>query len=113
MSRVAMIRVIYHWKVVPGREQDFAAAWSAVTRVLQATTAGAGGSILMRSHSDPLEFIAMARWDSLEAWQAFHHAGPPSAPELKEASAAMKAASAGGLASWEIYDELDHQGGPR
>jgi heme-degrading monooxygenase HmoA len=66
-----MIRAIYRWHVQPGAEDTFIAAWNHGTRAIRARIRGAQGSVLIRNHSQPREFIAVARWDSLEDWQAF------------------------------------------
>ncbi|MDC0722908.1 antibiotic biosynthesis monooxygenase family protein [Nannocystis bainbridge] len=65
-----MIRVMYWWKVEPGQEDAFAAAWSQVTRWIREHKPGARGSLLLRSAEDPHEFVAIARWTSREAWEA-------------------------------------------
>jgi heme-degrading monooxygenase HmoA len=66
-----MIRVIYRWQVQPGEEDTFIAAWNRGTRVIRAKIKGALGSVLLRNHQQPEEFMAVARWESLEDWQAF------------------------------------------
>jgi heme-degrading monooxygenase HmoA len=95
-----MIRAIYRWQVQPGEEDTFVAAWSQGTRAIRARIKGAQGSLLLRNHRKPSEFIAVARWDSLEDWQAFAAAEMPDV----EASARMAAVST--LVSIEVGDEL-------
>ncbi|MFY0532118.1 antibiotic biosynthesis monooxygenase family protein [Nannocystis pusilla] len=62
---------MYCWKVKPGQEEAFAAAWSQVTRWIRTHVPGARGSVLLRSAEDPHEFVAIARWTSRAAWEAF------------------------------------------
>jgi heme-degrading monooxygenase HmoA len=66
-----MIRVIYRWKVKSGQERTFARAWTRGTSTIRATFKGAHGSVLLRSHRDPSEFIGIAQWDSLADCEAF------------------------------------------
>jgi heme-degrading monooxygenase HmoA len=63
-----MIRVIYRWKIKPGHETGFIAAWDRMTRAIRDAVPGARGSLLLRP--SPLEMIAIARWESVEAWKA-------------------------------------------
>jgi heme-degrading monooxygenase HmoA len=64
------MRALYRWRVKPGREDDFIRTWSNVTKAIRANVKGARGSLLMRSRSDPHQFVALARWDSLDDWSA-------------------------------------------
>ena len=66
-----MIRAIYRWEVQPGAEETFITAWSHGTRAIRTWIKGAYGSVLIRNRQRPSEFIAVARWESLEDWQAF------------------------------------------
>ena len=66
-----MIRVIYRWKVRKAEESKFKTSWAKATTAIKEATAGARGSVLLRSHQDPTEFITIARWDKLEDWQSF------------------------------------------
>jgi heme-degrading monooxygenase HmoA len=74
--------------VHPGHEDVFAQAWARGTRIIRATVQGARGSLLLRSHKRPSEFLAIARWESLEARRAFRRGGPPD-PESVRAAAAV------------------------
>lgn len=85
-----MIRVMYWWKVTPGREEAFTAAWAGVTRWMRAHVPGARGSLLLRSGEDPHEFVAIARWVSRAAWEA-SRARTPEDPELLAHVQVMKA----------------------
>jgi heme-degrading monooxygenase HmoA len=95
-----VIRAIYRWHVQPGKEDTFVAAWMQGTQAIRDTIKGAQGSVLLRSHHQPAEFIAVARWESLEDWQAFGHAQIP-APEAFERLSAVST-----LVSTEVGDEI-------
>ena len=95
-----MIRAIYRWQVKSGEEHTFVSAWSRGTQAIRAKVKGAQGSVLLRNHCRPSEFIAIARWDSLEDWQAF---SPAAMPDV-EAFARLEAVST--LVSTEVGDEI-------
>ena len=78
-------------------------AWTQGTAAIRAKVEGAGGSLLMRSHHDWSEFIALACWRSIEDWQAFA-ADNDSAPPDPEAFRAMGAVSE--HLSTEILEEV-------
>lgn len=94
-----MIRVIYRWKVEASAQAAFAAAWSKATLAIRASTTGARGSTLLRSYSDPAEFITIARWDSHEQWQVFWQGDGST-----EMSAMHKLAQRLGV---EVYEEIE------
>ena len=58
--------VIYRWKLVPGKEEQFRQGWEAMTVELR-ENAGALGSRLHRS--DEGTWVAYAQWPSREAWE--------------------------------------------
>ncbi|MGE0823318.1 MAG: antibiotic biosynthesis monooxygenase [Candidatus Binatia bacterium] len=62
---------MYRWKVNPGQEEVFTAAWTHGTKIIRATVKGARGSLLLQSHTDPCIFVATARWASIEDWRTF------------------------------------------
>ncbi len=66
-----MIRVIYRWRVPTAEASKFRLAWEKTTTSIRETTPGARGSVLLHSTQDPTEFLTIARWDTLEDWQAF------------------------------------------
>lgn len=105
-----MIRVVYRWTLDPQQADDFAAAWWEATRYIQEAMPGARGSTLLRSRSEPDVYLAVARWDSLEAWTASRAAaGVVPAGVIERMRAAMT-----GPASHDILDELHDwpAGGP-
>ncbi|MCY0993135.1 antibiotic biosynthesis monooxygenase [Nannocystis sp. ILAH1] len=87
-----MIRVMYGWKVKPGQEEAFAAAWGAVTRWSRVHAPGARGSLLVRGAEDPHEFVGVARWTSRAAWEAYQ-ASDRQDPELLAHAQVMRATS--------------------
>ena len=95
-----MIRVIYRWQVQPGGEETFVSAWIEGTQWIRTQINGAQGSLLLRHHCQPLEFIAIARWDSLADWQAFSNAGLP------DVGAFHRLAAVSTLVSTEIGEEI-------
>jgi len=81
-----MIRVVYRWKVKPGQEDVFAKAWAQGTKVIRATVKGARGSLLLHSQKNPSEFMAVARWDSLEDWRTFRRGERPNLESFRTAA---------------------------
>ena len=98
-----MIRAIYRWQVQPGGEAIFVAAWRHGTRAIRARIRGAQGSVLLRNHQQPAEFIAIARWDSVEDWQAFSMADILAV----DAEAFQRMAAVSTLVSTEVGEELE------
>lgn len=97
-----MIRVIYRWSVIPGQADAFAAAWWEATSYIQQAWPEARGTILLQSQFEANVYLGVARWTSLEAWQA-HRQGPSVVPAT--VSARMVAAT-NGPASHEVCDEV-------
>lgn len=98
-----MLRVIYRWKVKNGQEEAFADAWAKATKSIRMNAPGARGSLLLRSRRDPAEFVAIARWESAEAWTSARMPGRPAAdPEAQK----IMHDTAGDVISAEFYDEL-------
>lgn len=95
------MRAIYRVKVDPGRTDEFVRAWVQATQTIRANVKGARGSMLLRSRSDPAQFIAAARWDSFEDWQSFMQSDPAD----PEAFRTMR--EAGQLLSAEPFDEVE------
>jgi heme-degrading monooxygenase HmoA len=95
-----MIRAIYRWQVKPGEEDTFVTAWSQGTRAIRARIKGAQGSLLLRNSREPSEFIAVARWDSLEDWQAFAKG------EMSDVEAFERMTAVSTLVSTEVGDEI-------
>jgi len=82
-----MIRVMYRWTVKPGQAHVFAQAWSQGTKIIRRTVKGARGSLLLQSQKNPHEFVAIARWASMEDWRAFRRGGPPALDAFRTAAA--------------------------
>ncbi|CAD5972631.1 hypothetical protein PCC9214_03924 [Planktothrix tepida] len=72
-----MIRVIYRWKVQPEKKTEFIQAWTQATETIRHQVLGSKGSLLLRSTQHSSEFIAIARWETLEHWQKFWQGDPP------------------------------------
>ena len=82
-----MIRILYRWKVTSGQENVFAKAWTQGTKVIRATVKGARGSLLLQSRKNPCEFVAIARWTSVDDWRAFRRGEPPNLELFRTAAA--------------------------
>lgn len=95
-----MIQVIYRWRVKEGQEKAFTRAWTQGTRAIRSTCKGAYGSVLLRSHRQPSEYVGIATWERLEDVQAFWASDPPD-PE-----AFRIVAETGTFLSREIFDEI-------
>jgi hypothetical protein len=75
-------------------------AWVDGTQWIRTQIKGAQGSVLLRNHSKPMEFIAVARWESLPDWQAFSSAGLPDVGAFRHLAAVST------LVSTEIGEEI-------
>ena len=72
-----MFVAVYRWRVKPGREAEFRAAWVAVTEATYRTY----GSLGSRLHRDAEGgWVAYAQWPSRAAWEAAWKAGKPADP---------------------------------
>ncbi len=59
------------WKVKPGKEAEFIAAWTALSGVFSKLAMPPGGKgTLVQSLSDPLLFYSFGEWPSMDAVQA-------------------------------------------
>lgn len=97
-----MIKVIYRWSVDPERAEDFVAAWWEATRYIQQAWPEARGSVLLKSQQEADVYLAVARWNSKDAWAASREA-----PAVVPAAVTdrMRAATTG-PASYDIFDEV-------
>ena len=96
-----MVRVIYHWRVPAQNVESFELAWSDATEAIRESTEGARGSILLRCRSRPTEFLAIARWQSVDDWRAFWGADVPDTMRPMHDLAERL--------SVEVYDEIEDQ----
>src|SRR5579863_2180799 len=92
---MAVIRVIYRWKVAPEAAAEFRAWWHEGTMAIRRDQAGALGSVLLRPEVDPGTFVGVARWRSKTDLEAFWAAAGGSTFLHAE------------LTAVEILDELD------
>lgn len=98
-----MIRVIYRFRIHPDAGEEFARLWREGTSYIQRLSPGACGSLLLEKRESSSERVAVARWQSYEAWLASREAGANVVPEsLAEAIKATLAAPT----THEIFDEL-------
>jgi len=93
-----MIRVIYEWRVESDNIPAFREAWKNTTTIIHETVDGARGSFLLQEDGNPGKILTIARWDSLEAWQAFWKSENP--PEM------LKMRELGERVSVTAYDEF-------
>jgi heme-degrading monooxygenase HmoA len=80
-----MMRVVYRWQVETGKEEVFAKAWAIGTKAIRSKITGARGSLLLQKRTDPPTFVGIARWLSLEDWQAFRRGKRPSPAAFRAA----------------------------
>jgi heme-degrading monooxygenase HmoA len=66
-----MIRIVYEWQVRPENIAAFREAWQQATTSIHQSIAGARGSFLLQARGDPCRILTVARWDSVEDWEAF------------------------------------------
>jgi heme-degrading monooxygenase HmoA len=96
-----MIRVLYSYQVKEGQEKEFTDAWHRVTRTIRTTSKGSKGSLLTRDVSDRQQFVAVARWETVQDFQKFHNVGLAGS----EAAKAMQATLAMPVAM-QIVEEV-------
>ncbi len=102
------IAVMYRWRVMPGHEAEFAAAWRVVTDAI-ITGCGSHGSCLHQASDGT--FVAYARWPSEAERQAcfatLHAGASASDPAVISARARMRAAIAESLPEQvlTVYDD--------
>jgi heme-degrading monooxygenase HmoA len=94
-----MIRVIYRWKVRKTDQSKFKTSWAKATTAIREATAGARGSVLLQSHKDPTEFVAIAHWDKIEDWKAFWE--DSTRTEMKDMHLLAERLAA------DVYDEIE------
>jgi heme-degrading monooxygenase HmoA len=61
------------WTVIPGREDDFVAAWADLAGWTKANVEGAGWAELVQDTEQPNRFLTFGPWESaaaIEAWRA-------------------------------------------
>jgi quinol monooxygenase YgiN len=61
------------WRVKPGREDEFVAAWQEFAAWTAAEIPGAMWATLVRDEVDPSHFLSIGPWeskDAIEAWRA-------------------------------------------
>lgn len=61
------------WKVKPGREAEFIAAWQAFAEWTSSSQSGAGEGILLQEEASPNQFVSLGPWGSAESvahWRA-------------------------------------------
>lgn len=95
-----MIRAVYRWHVKAGEEDTFVKAWEQGTQAIRERIQGAQGSLLLHSYSESSEFVAIARWQSFEDWQAFSRDQTPDPEALQRMTAVST------LVSTEVFEEV-------
>jgi len=66
-----MVRVIYCWRVEEKNLEKFRNEWSIATNKIHETAPGALGSFMLQDAIDENQIITIAKWDSVESWEAF------------------------------------------
>ncbi|WP_286220582.1 antibiotic biosynthesis monooxygenase family protein [Marinobacter apostichopi] len=94
-----MIRVIYRWRVSSENFEAFKVAWRHTTNQIHEQVPGALGSFMLKASEAEEEILTIAKWESLEAWQAFWGAQNP---EQMEGMRKL-----GTQLSVQAYDEIE------
>lgn len=63
--------VIYRWRLKPGSEETFRAAWETVTRIIRRDHGGLGSRL---HRADDGTWLAYAQWPDRAAWTAMQSA---------------------------------------
>lgn len=80
-----VIRVIYEWQVDSRNIDAFREAWQKTTTMIHESVPGARGSFLLQEEGNAGRILTVARWDSLEDWQAFWKSeDPPEMLQMRE-----------------------------
>ena len=93
-----MIRILYEWSVDPANIAAFRTAWQQTTRQIHADVKGARGSFMLQDANSPGRILTVARWDSIEDWQAFWKQDDPEEMQVMR--------SLGERVSVTVYDEF-------
>jgi heme-degrading monooxygenase HmoA len=72
-----MVRVIYRAKLSDLGEEALARSWRQAMSAICTRAKGALGGTLLRTASEPCEYVIVTRWESVEAWRDFWSKGPP------------------------------------
>jgi heme-degrading monooxygenase HmoA len=59
------------WTVLPGREEEFVAAWSEMANWTSAEIPGCGWVTLLQHHETPNVFLSFGPWETAEAISAW------------------------------------------
>ena len=96
-----VVRIIYHWQVEPEQFDAFQDAWRTATNHIYQNAPGAKGNFMLRKYGSTSEVLTVARWDSLQHWEAFWEGETPSYMQRMH--------ELGDRVSVEIYEEVDNQ----
>lgn len=72
-----VVRILYRWKVELENFEAFEKAWRRATNTIHETVPGALGSFMLRQTGNETEILTVAKWDSVESWEAFWGAANP------------------------------------
>ena len=72
-----MVRVVYRAKLSDLGEETLAPSWRQAMSAICKKARGALGGMLLRTTSEPCEYVIVTRWESVEAWREFWSQGPP------------------------------------
>src|SRR5258708_3919661 len=72
-----MVQVVYRAKLSDLGEESLARSWRQAVSAVCKKTKGALGGTLLRTTSEPYEYVIVTRWESVEAWRDFWSHGPP------------------------------------
>lgn len=94
-----MVRIIYKWRVIPANLNKFKEVWRKATSGIHKSVSGARGSVFLQDESDPSSILTIARWDSVEDWQAFWGDSDPQQMQTMR--------SLGERLSVKVYEEFE------
>ena len=69
-----MFCVIYRWRLKPGRDDEFVAAWERLTRAIRDYRGGLGSRL---HRAEDGRWVAYAQWPDRAAWESARDRAPP------------------------------------
>lgn len=94
-----MFRVIYEWRVLADKMDEFQHVWRSATESIHESVEGALGSFMLQSSDTPEKVLTIAKWNSREDWEQFWgNRNPEKMQKMREIAERV---------SVEAFDEIE------